>query len=234
MELTLVDILKYLKKKYKIYFLLLLIGFCLALFSNQLNSGNKNVKFVILNDQLFWESGIKDNYTLNNLEIKDLRVVERYFSFIETVKLGVYTKLENSLNFSKDNFIQINCKRNAQKRILDCVNNLPDENVEKFIEDNKLVVEKIFDEEIEFLLESIRFRKKIAMGEFKEQTLMTLNIVRDEISSFKTNYNTKVNYKVSSFKPNYTTMTFTAIGPAFIYLVIVIIFFPRQLRVRKK
>ncbi len=72
------------------------------------------------------------------------------------------------------------------------------------------------------------------MGEFKEQTLMTLNIVRDEISSFKTNYNTKVNYKVSSFKPNYTTMTFTAIGPAFIYLVIVIIFFPRQLRVRKK
>ena len=98
MELTLVDILKYIKKKYKIYSLLLLIGVSLAIFSNLQNTRDKTINFVILNDQLFWESGIKDNYSLSNLDIQDLRVVERYLSFIETVKLGVYTRLENSLS----------------------------------------------------------------------------------------------------------------------------------------
>ena len=86
MELTLVDILKYIKKKYKIYSLLLLIGVSLAIFSNLQNTRDKTINFVILNDQLFWESGIKDNYSLSNLDIQDLRVVERYLSFIETVK----------------------------------------------------------------------------------------------------------------------------------------------------
>jgi len=234
MELTLVDILKYIKKKYKIYSLLLLIGVSLAIFSNLQNTRDKTINFVILNDQLFWESGIKDNYSLSNLDIQDLRVVERYLSFIETVKLGVYTRLENSLNFSKNNFSKLSCKRNSQRRILDCKNILNNQNVEKFIDENKIIVEKIFSEEIENLIESIKFQQKVVMSENKEQLLMALNIVKNEILNFKTNYNTEVNYRVSHFSPNYIGMFFTAIGPAFAYLILIIIFFPRQLRIRKK
>ena len=72
------------------------------------------------------------------------------------------------------------------------------------------------------------------MSENKEQLLMALNIVKNEISNFKTDYNTEVNYKISRFSPNYIGMFFTAIGPAFAYLILIIIFFPKQLRIRKK
>jgi hypothetical protein len=232
MELTLLDILKYLKKKYKIFFLLLILGVFLAVFSNLPNTEKKNIRFAILNDQLFWESGIKDNYNLGN--IRNLRVADKYLSFIETVKLGLDTKIENTISFNKNYFSKVNCERGNPKKILICKHILDDEYVDNFIKENNLIINSLFNDEINSLIKGLSIREKVVSGEFKEETLIAIRLAKAEVIEFKDSYIENVTHKVRSIKSDYFSMTLISFGPAFLYLILVIIFFPRLIKSRNK
>ena len=226
MEITLLDLFKYIKRKYVIITVFLIVGILLniSVYISALNQ--KKVVFVIAIDHYVWDKGIYDVFS--NRQIRT-NVSSRYMSFLETTKLGISSKIASSSNINPGSLSKTICTTTTSKRIVDCfINSIHKDKVEEFVESNNLVIKYFTEDEIDSQINNFNQRvvsQRSLLDSSSEITIEELNNLKDLLLN-----KPGTKYSISNKIPKKLNQFIMLVSPMILYLIFTLIFFPHAVK----
>lgn len=217
MDITLADIIRYIKRKPRFFLIFLGLGFVLAIIYNQSYINKKNVEYIVVTDHLFWESDIVKESRSSLID--QLRINNRYLAFIDTVKLNIDTELTENSGLKKFEVIDISCEKRSEERILVCNNILNAEVIENFVKKNKKILSYIIDDELNKII------KRIQNDPNPEKILEYSGYLENLINNFRSNIR-ETKHIVMETQINYLLLIFIFFVPVMLYLILLVILFP--------
>jgi hypothetical protein len=226
MDLTLADIIKYIKRKPRNFILFFVLGLILSSFYSLSNISKKNIEYAIVTDHIFWEAGI--NFVASQKQSSyELRVNNRYLAFIETVKLNIDTDLTKESRLKLKHVKNVSCEKRSDDRIMICNNILENELVDEFVEKNKKILNYIIDDEIKKISKHIQ--NDLTFVEVLEHSSYIEGLLNDFKSLTRESKHT-----INIPNKNYLVIVFIAFVPLMLYLVLLIILLPHIFLINKK
>ena len=217
MDITLADIIRYIKIKPRFFLIFLGLGFVLAIIYNQSYINKKNVEYIVVTDHLFWESDIVKESRSSLID--QLRINNRYLAFIDTVKLNIDTELTENSGLKKFEVMDISCEKRSEERILVCNNILNAEVIENFVKKNKKILSYIIDDELNKII------KRIQNDPNPEKILEYSGYLENLINNFRSNIR-ETKHIVMETQINYLLLIFIFFVPVMLYLILLVILFP--------
>lgn len=242
MDITLLDLFRFIKRKYKAVIFLFFVGVLLNFLLYLQQIDNKRVTFVIAIDHFVWEEAIFQSVTMKNIST---HVADRYLGIIETTKLGVDSEIAVESGLKPSQITNHRCNRLLATRVLQCFNDISKSQVEKFIQSSEKVVNLLIASEMENIVKNLE--KKFTTQSFLSTTEMfNSNIIEANqvnLANTITDFNslreriladTMLTYKISNKTSKRLNMVLLLIGPIIGYLIFVLIFFPNWVRSNKE